>query len=157
MTRFQMLDHVPTGPKSVSPPAPLSSPRMRSLIGSRDNYEMRLLPERERERDGPKWISLDSNLIHLVFAPHLRHPQWIKALWSWQKTDWDIRFTNFVGRKNKGSALLRALSRETACTNCGHPRWERNPRYGEKEILRKKHGSGSHSQGSISSNKKKKW
>ena len=73
---------------------------------------------------------------------------------SWQKTDWDIRFTNCVGRKNKGSALLRALSRETACTSCGHPRRERNPRYGEKEILRKKHGSGSHSQGSISSNKK---
>ena len=41
---------------------------------------------------------------------------------SWQKTDWDIRFTNCVGRKNKGSALLRALSRETACTSCGHPR-----------------------------------
>ena len=74
---------------------------------------------------------------------------------SWQKTDWDIRFTNFVGRKNKGSALLRALSRETACTSCGHPTRERNPRYGEKEILRKKHGSGSHSQGSISSNKKR--
>ena len=45
MTRFQMLDHAAAA--AFSPPPTPS--RMRSLIGSRDNCEMRLLPEREME------------------------------------------------------------------------------------------------------------
>ena len=56
-----------------------------------------------------------------------------------KETHQDIRFTNFVQRKNKGSPLLPHCP-VTACTNwnCGHKRQERNPRYWERGIHRKK-------------------
>ena len=78
-----------------------------------------------------------------------------------KETHQDIRFTNFVQRKNKGSPLL-AHSPVTACTNwnCGHKRQERNPRYWEREESTERNsGNESAMKGPTHSqiNRKRRW